>query len=644
MQEAGANDASDRTEPTGTTVCPLCAVGCHLAPADGADADGRARGVAGPANPNGRLCAKGANAFESVADPDRLTEPLVREDGELVPTDWESALGRAADGLRDVAAAHGPDALAFLGAPHCSNEENYLLQKLARAVGTNTVDNRARLCHDNAAAALAERFGYPASTLGMDELAESDLVLVVGANPAIQQPVAFNAFVRGGDADVVHVDPRANETTRAADAHLAPRPGTDALFFHAVAAELLARDAVAESFVAERTTGSDAYRESLADVDAVRAAAATDVPAGDVRDLAERLAAADGVAIIAGTGVEADGGATARALCDLLCLTGNVGRRGAGFALFRGLNNEQGATDVGCRPDELPGHADVTDPAARERVADVWGFDVPAEPGLNEKEALAVFGDAIHGALVVGENPAISKRDADWTAERLDALDALVVVDVYETETTAHADVVLPAAVGVEKTGTVTNLDRRVQALAAVADPPGDARPDFETLCDLGTRLVGDGFDYDDPREAFDELRDVSPVHADVAVGERWGDDYRERFATPDGRAAFAPVETDVEVAADGLALVVGSRAGGFGATDATADDRLHLNPADADALGLADGDAVIVHGDGARLETALTVEDGLREGVAYLHADVADPLVRAGTASVEVTPASDAS
>lgn len=638
MQEAGTNEATERQEATDATVCPLCAVGCHLAPADEDDAmRGRARGVAGPANPNGRLCAKGINAFESVGDEDRLTEPLVREDGDLVATDWASALDRAADGLADAADAHGPDSLAFLGAPHCSNEENYLLQKLARTMGSNTVDNRARLCHDNAAAALAERFGYPASTLGVDELAESDLVLVVGANPAVQQPVAFNAFVRGGDADVVHVDPRANETTRAADVHLAPRPGTDALFFHAVAAELLDTGSHDESFVAERTTGFEAYRESLADVDAVQAAAATDVPVDDVRDLAERIAAADGVAIIAGTGVEADDGATARALCDLLCLTGSVGRRGAGFALFRGLNNEQGATDVGCRPDELPGHADLDDPAARARIADVWDVEVSEEPGLNEKEALAAFGESIRGALVVGENPAISKRDAGWTAERLDALDSLVVLDVYETETTAHADVVLPAAVGVEKSGTVTNLDRRVQALTAVADPPGDARPDFETLCDLGTRLVGDGFDYDDPREVFDELRAVSPIHADVTVGERWGDDYRDRFATPDGRAAFEPAETDAEADDEGLALVVGSRAGGFGAADTTADDLLHLNPADADALGLVESDAVVVRGDGDSIETSLTVEDGVREGVAYLHADVADPLVRAGTASVEV-------
>ncbi|WP_148286788.1 molybdopterin oxidoreductase family protein, partial [Halarchaeum acidiphilum] len=283
-RRAGFSRASSSSTP--------CCSSSPVSPSTGRRANSRrattsaSRGVAGPANPNGRLCAKGARAFEPVGDPERLTEPLVREDGELVPTDWESALDRAAGGLRGVAETHGPDALAFLGAPHCSNEENYLLGKLARTIGTNTVDNRARLCHDNAAAALADAFGHPASTLGVDELADSDLVLVVGANPAVQQPVAFNAFVRGGDATVVHVDPRANETTRAADVHLAPKPGTDALFVHAVAATLLADGAIDESFVAEHTTGFDAYREALADVDHVRAASATGVPAGDIRDLA----------------------------------------------------------------------------------------------------------------------------------------------------------------------------------------------------------------------------------------------------------------------------------------------------------------------------------------------------------------------
>ncbi|WP_435101973.1 molybdopterin oxidoreductase family protein [Halarchaeum sp. P4] len=633
MQDAHADGTASETE----TVCPLCAVGCHLARGDGA---GRARGVPGPANPNGRLCAKGANAFEAVEDDDRLTQPLVREDGDLVETTWESALDRATDGFEDVLDSHGPEALAFLGAPHCSNEENYLLQKLARTLGTNTVDNRARLCHDNAADALEARFGHPASTLGLPDLEASDLVIVVGANPAVQQPVAFNAFVRGSDGALVHIDPRANETTRAADDHLAPRPGTDALLLQCVAATLVADGDYDADFVAERTTGFEAYRESLAALDVERAAAATDVPVADVRRLAERIADADGVAVIAGTGVEADDGATVEALLDVLCLTGNVDREGAGFALFRGLNNEQGATDVGCRPDRLPGHASLADPDARERVEAVWGVEVPTEPGLNETEALGVFGEEVHGALVVGENPAVAKRDADWTAERLDSLSTLVVVDVYETETTEHADVVLPAAVGLEKSGTVTNLDRRVQALAAVADPPGNARTDFETLCALGQRLVGDGFDYTDPSEARAELRRVSPLHANVEVGEQW--DYTG-FDTPDGRAAFSPADVDVEVDdGDALALVVGSRAGGFGAADVSADENLHLNPADADARGLSDGDAVRVSTDGASVETTLTVEDGVREGVAYLHADVADPLVRAGAATVDVEAAGE--
>jgi len=641
--DGGAVDARDRprstrgeSDATGTTVCPLCAVGCHLTAGEG----GRARGVEGPANPNARLCSKGVTAFEPVGDAARLTDPLVREGDDLVPTDWETALGRAVAGLAGVAERDGADALCFLGAPHCSNEENYLLQKLARALGTNNVDNRARICHECAADALTSRFGHPASTVALEDLAAADLVLVVGANPAVQQPVAFNEFVRPSEGTLVHVDPRANETTRAADVHLAPRPGTDAVLLQSVNAHLAESGGVDGSFVAERTAGFGSYADSLADIDAADAAAATGIPTREVRAFAEAVADAERVAVIAGTGVETDEGETASALLDLLCLTGNVGVPGGGFALFRGLNNEQGATDVGCRPDRLPGHAAVADSGARARLADVWGVEVPATVGRNEQELLADFGDGVRGALVVGENPAIAKRDADWTTARLDALDALVVLDVYETETTAHADVVLPAAVGLEKSGTVTNLDRRVQALTAVADPPGEARTDFETLCALGRRLVGDGFDFESPADAFAELRAVSPLHADLTVGDRWGGDrlYESSFETADGRARFAPVSLDVPAVPEGeLALVVGSRAGGFGASDARADDAVHLSSDDAARLDLDDGDDARVLGAGASVETTVVVEDGLRTGVAYLHADAADPLVRAGARTVRI-------
>ncbi|GGL64904.1 molybdopterin oxidoreductase family protein [Halocalculus aciditolerans] len=639
-----------------STVCPMCAVGCQLTVSGGSPDAGRASGRAGPANPQGTLCRRGIRAPRVLGDDDRLDAPLVREDGELVEADWETALDRATDGLGGVVAEAGADALAFLGAPHCTNEENYRLQKLARVLGTNNVDNRARACHDAAAGALEARFGYPATSFAAEDVLETDLLLAVGANPAVQQPVFFDSFVRPAvnerDATLVQVDPQANETTRLADHHVAPRPGADALLLQAVCARLAERGDVDESFVAARTTGDEVYREALADVDAAEAAAETGVPPEAVDALADAVADAERVAVLAATGVENDDGATPNALLDLLTLTGNVGEPGTGFAILRGLANEQGASDVGCRPTGLPGHAALDDAAARERLADAWGVAPPETPGLTEREALEGFGERVRGALVVGENPAVSKYDEEWVADRLDALDSLVVLDVFESETTAHADVVLPAAVGLEKGGTVTSLDRRVQTLTPVAEPPGDARSDHAILGALARRLAPDPDCFaGDVAETATELAAVSPLHGDLDDGERWpptgsgsGTDtlYAESFATPDGKAAFSTPDVSVSALPEGaFALVVGSRAGGFGAAG-EGDDRLRLNPTDAAELGVADGEAVTVtpaDGGDAAVEVVADVTDAMRAGTVALHADVADPLVRAGATAVRITP-----
>ncbi len=660
---------TDQSGERPATVCPRCAVGCHLArPADGPLADG----VAGPANPEGRLCEQGVSAFDGLED-DRLTRPLVRRNGDHEPVAWATALEAVAERFGAILEADGPDALAFLGAPHSTTEENYLLGKLARLVGTNNVDNRARLCHADTARALSDRLGWPATTGGLEHLAAADVIVVAGANPAERQPVAFNGFVRpavNDGATLVHVDPVGNRTTRLADVHLAPRPGTDALVFDLLSAHVLDAGGVDSSFVAERTRGAEAFAAALADRDPDRVARVAGVDRDEVARVGDHVAGADRVAALVGTGIEDDagggdaaGGATAAgtgsgsdgaaapgALLDLLLLTGNFGRPGTGLYVLRGLVNEQGATDAGCVPDRLPGHQPVTDPAARARVESEWGRPPPAEPGLTATEMLAAFGDGIRGALVVGENPAVSKRESDWVRRRLAALDALVVLDVAPNRTTRHADVVLPAAAGVEKAGTVTSLDRRVQRLRPTAAPPGEARPDFAVLCDIGGRLVDDAdqFAYPDVGAAFDELARVAPTHAggSDAGGRRWpfdGDDvlYRDAFATADGRAPFrtpGPVAEPAE--GDGLRLVTGGRTGEF-AADAAAVLRMH--PADAGERGLAGADAVAVAADDVAVTATVDPDEAVRRGTVYLPAPVADPLLRVGAETVTVEPASPA-
>jgi len=674
MTDGRADDRDDDHDATGAdeTVCPECAVGCHLAP--GSDSS-RAAARAGPANPNGRLCPSGISAFEAVDN--RLTQPQVRRDGDLVAVDWETAYERAVDGLATVREEAGPDALAFLGAPHCTNEENYLLGKLARLLGTNNVDNRARLCHKESARTLAERAGWPATTNSLADIGDADTILVVGANPARRQPVAFNSFIRPAvnkGTTLVHVDPVGNETTAAANLHLAPRPGTDALVLDLLSAGALSADAVDEAFVAERTTGFGTFRDGLMDLDRDRAASVAGVDTDRLGRTVDAVTAGRTAAVV-GTGIEGGRGDASApdALFNLLLLTGNVGRRGTGLHLFRGLVNEQGATDAGCVPDRLPGHQPVTDAEARERVAAEWGVEPPAEPGDDARSLLASFGDGVCGALVVGEDPAVSKRDPGWIDDRLDGLETLVVVDVARSGTTPYADVVLPAAAGLEKAGTVTNLDRQVQRLRPVVAPPDGVRTDFRILRELGERLLGgpgstsprvsasplsggsrarETFADAAPERVFAEMRRVTPLFDGVSVdgigdgGYRWPDGeavlYRESFDTTDGRAPFVPVQPVVDDRADGgLELVVGGRASDFGDA-ATAGQSLALNPDDATKREVAAGEVVVVSDGDTQVRAHAQPEESVRRGTVYLHAAVADPLVRAGAERVTVEPAGE--
>ena len=545
------------------TVCPQCAVGCNLR----YDADaGRATGVEGsPVNREGRLCPKGIGAFDGV-DEGRFDEPLVRVDGDLEPATWAEAYDRVEAAFDDVRARHGGDALAFFGAPRCTNEENYLFAKLARLLGSNTVDNRARSCHGATEAAMTERLGSGGATNSVADLADADAFLVVGADPADRQPIAFNTHLRpavNDGATLIHVDPSENRTTRAADAHLDLRPGADGLLVTLLAAVVVQEGLVDREFVAARTDGFESYAERLRAVDVAANAPRTGLDADAIRDAARAFGRADRGAVLTGTGVEGDDVTAPDALVNLLLLTGNLGRRGAGMLPLRGLVNEQGANDVGARPGHLPGYRPVSDPDARSRVAAEWGSEPPATPGLSEPDAVRTFGDEIRGAYVIGENPAVNKLDDDRARRRFEALDFLVVQDVATNRTTEFADVVLPASVWAEKRGTVTNLDRQVQSLRRTRSPPGDARTDRRVLQEVGARVTDapEQFAYDGPEAVFEELTRVNPLYAGMDYdgvadgGQRWPFPagaasgtrvlHAERFADGSRRASFdsTPVE-----------------------------------------------------------------------------------------------------
>ncbi|PHQ44425.1 formate dehydrogenase subunit alpha [Halorubrum sp. C3] len=657
-------ETDERRFESNPTVCPFCGVGCSIEYAG----RGSATGVEGPVNERGEICPKGAAAFDVVDSDDRLTEPLVRHNGNFVTAPWEEALDRVVDGIGRVVDEHGPDAVQFFASSNCTNEENYVLQKLARVLGTNNVDNCARLCHASTVAAMSERLGAGAMTNTLDDLSEADCIFVNGANPAEQHPVAFRSYVlpaiRDG-ATLVHVDPRANDTTEAADVHLPLRPGTDIEVANAIAAVLVEEDLVDEEFLAERTTGFDRLREHLAEVDVAASAEAAGVDPETVREAARAYGGADRAAIVTGMGTSQHrcGTDNVHALLNLALLTGNVGRPGTGVNPLRGQNNVQGASDVGGLPGVLPGYEPVTDPEARERVAAEWGVEPPSEPGLTEVEATHRFGDEVRAAVVFGENPAVTEPNATAVASAFDDLDFCVVIDLFETRTAAHADVVLPGSAWAEKAGTVTNTDRRVMRMRPNADLPGNARRDFAILADLGRRLTDrpEAFDYDGPEAAFDELTRLAPIYEGMSydgIGDgyqRWpfsADDgvgtdvlHAEEFLTGERTAPLAvvdPVPPADDLAAGEVTLTTGRVLQQFnsGALSRRSDrlmamrgeDALQIHPDDAADRGIEDGDRVTVSNDRGSVEVTADVTPAVREGVTFCTFHYAEPLANALT------------
>ena len=655
---------SDRPFDAAESICPFCGVGCGIRydPSSGG-----ARGWAGPVNARAEVCPKGVAAWDAVDDPDRLTAPLVREGGDLVEATWDDALDRIERDFAEIVAAAGPDALAFFASSNCTNEENYVFQKLARLLGTNNVDNCARLCHSSTVAAMRDRLGTGAMTNSLDDVGEAEAFLVVGANPAENHPVIFRSYLlpalkRG--TTLIVVDPRATATAEAADIHLPVRPGYDIRLLNALAAMIVAEDRVDRSFCAERVSGLDEFRTFAADLDVAAAAADAGVDVAALRAAARAYADADSAAIFTGMGLSQHhyGTANVHALVNLALLTGNLGRGGAGVNPLRGQNNVQGAGDMGALPDLLPGARPVTDDPARAELATTWGVDaddLPAVPGLTEVEATHAFGEAVSGAFVLGENPAVTEPNAARVADALESLDCLVVQDLFVTETAEHADVVLPGSAWAERGGTVTNTDRQVLRMRPNTVPPGDARRDLDVLCEVGGRLTDDpaAFAYDGAEAVFEELTRVTPSYAGMTYdgigtdSQRWPFPpnaeagtavlHEETFATGDRHAPLRIVEhVDPAdgVGDDDLVLTTGRVIEHFnsGALTRRSDrlvrmagpQRVQIHPDDAASRGIADDDRVVVESERGSVAAGAEVTPAVGRGRVFATFHTADPLV----------------
>jgi len=650
-------------EPT-KTICPYCGVGCGIAVRQGEEPDDVRFAPWGDAPVNeGRVCIKGGAATEVVAHEDRLTEPMIREDGELREATWDEALSRVVAEMEGIRDEHGPDGMGFYSSSKMMNEENYLLQKLARRFGTNNVDNCTRMCHASTVYALRGSLGAGAMTNSMADLRdEADVFWIQGANPGEQHPIANSQYFRQAVLDgatVIQVDPHANKTTESFDIadsdrhmHLQLKPGTDIPLLNVVLKTVLDEGWVDEEFVAERTEGIEDLRETLDGFDKEAAAEECGVPLEDIERAAEVYATADNAAIFTGMGMSqhACGVDNVQNEINLALATGNLGRPGTGVNPLRGQNNVQGASDVGAMPNVLPGYQPVDDDEARESVEDVWGFEIPAEPGLTNVEITHSIGDTVHGLYIMGENPVMSEPNADRVADLLDETESVVVQDIFPTETVEYADVVLPATTGAERGGTVTNTDRRVQRMRGVETVHENTRHDLDIITEVGTRLFGEnaGFDFDGPEAVFEELREVCPIYHGMTYDElgeeglHWpchepGDEgdqflYADSFDTPSGLGQIEGVrhQPPRETPDEEYPLVLTTarleehyNTGTMSRRSETL-NRQHpenfvdVHPADAEQYGIEDGDDVTLRSRRGEITVTAHVTEATKEGVVW--------------------------
>ncbi|WP_138007452.1 formate dehydrogenase subunit alpha [Halalkalirubrum salinum] len=652
------------------TICPYCGVGCGIQVKQGEEPGDVQFMPWGDAPVNeGRICIKGGAATQVVDHEDRLTDPLIKEDGEFREATWEEAYEMIVSEMSRIRDEYNPDAMGFFGSSKTMNEENYLLQKLARRYGTNNVDNCTRMCHASTVWALRTSLGAGAMTNSMEDLEEAaDVFWIQGANPGEQHPIANSQYFRQAvleGATVIQVDPHANKTTRSfkidetdRHMHLQLKPGTDIPLLNIVIKTILERHEeepekgwIDEEFIEARTEGFEHLKETLEDFDKEAAAEECGVPLEDIELAAEKYAMANNSAIFTGMGMSQHtcGVDNVQNEINLALITGNLGRPGTGVNPLRGQNNVQGTCDVGAMPNVLPGYQLVDDDEARKSVEEVWGFEIPDEPGLTNVEISHEAGKSIQGLFIMGENPVMSEPDGNQVEKRLEELEFIAVQDIFMTETAKFADVILPATTWAERGGTVTNTDRRVQRMRGVDKVHENTKHDLDILMEIGSRLFEEEkFRFEDVEDVFEELRQVCPSYHGMtydSLGEEgihWpcyepGDEgdlflYEDGFETESGLGQIEGVrhQPPAEVPDEEYPLLLTTgrleehyNTGTMSRRSPTLNRQqpenfVDVHPTDAEHYGIEDGDMVTLKSRRGAIEVKAQVTEDTKEGVVW--------------------------
>ncbi len=627
--------------PTGTvrTTCAYCGVGCAF---DAGVRDGRVVQMMpaddGPSN-RGHACMKGRFGWTYSDAPDRLRVPLLRRGNDWEEISWESALDRIAQEFTRIKETQGPDALATISSSRGTNEENYLFAKFMRCViGTNHIDNCARVCHSATVTGMMETLGASAATNSIQDLDLTQLIMVVGANPTESHPVVGakikQAHWRG--VPLIVIDPRRTELARLADLHLQLRPGTNVALLNAMGHVLVKEGLLDQTFIAARTEGIEDWLNTVSDCTPEAAEVITGVPAHLIAQAARRYGSSGASFCVHGLGVTEHrwGSHGVIALCNLSLATGNIGKPGTGINPLRGQNNVQGASDMGCLPTYFAGYQNLDEPNLAALHQAITGRPLPTKRGMKTPDMWdAAIAGRLKGLWIIGYDVAQTDPNLKKVHEALKQVEFLVVQDLFLCETTKFAHLVLPGASFLEKDGTFTNLERRIQRIRKAMEPPHGILPDWRVVCEVSTRM-GYSMHYQHPSEIMDEIARLTPMFAGVSydrldqhAGLQWpvptakheGTSMMHQETFPTGKAHFVGVEylPPGEAVSKEYPFVLttgrilqhyncGAQTRRTDILELVDTDVLEMHPADMERLQLRDGE--IVRAVSARGEALLPV------------------------------------
>ncbi|WP_024769242.1 formate dehydrogenase subunit alpha [Aquimarina macrocephali] len=516
--QSKAIKATDTTR----TICTYCGVGCNL---EVATSNGEILSIQAPYDAEvnqGHTCLKGRYAFKFYDHPERLNSPMIKRNGAFEKVSWDEVYEYIASKLTSYKNEFGSDSMAGISSSRCTNEENYLMQKFFRAViQTNNIDGCARVCHSPTALGMQRTYGTGAATNSIDDLKDTNCIMVIGANPTDAHPVTgakLKQFAMKSDNVSIVIDPRRTELAKYATHHLALRPGTNVAVLNMMMYYIITEELADASFIQNRTEGFEEYKKEILSINIDKLEAVSGVDRNQVREAAIAYASAPNAMSFHGLGVteHSQGTFTVMQIADLALLTGNIGRRGVGVNPLRGQNNVQGSADMGVQPHQGAGYLDITSDKVNKQYNEFYGVNVPMNIGYKIPE---MFDAALAGNLkaiwIIGEDVVQTDPNTQKVIKALQSTDLVIVQELFMTETAKYADVILPGASFLEKNGTFTNGERRVQAVHKVVEPIEGSKPDGQIIVDIMNKMGYAQADYT-PDGMLEEISQIVPFFAGI--------------------------------------------------------------------------------------------------------------------------------